>query len=226
MPITLSVCDDKDYELAFRVSRSDKNEVLEGSDYDEKSQAVITKKNVAKSTRIIVFGGWRGINGTFLEEFPTLKCLTLPETVKEICMTPKLEKMLHDNDVLIQGRFDSFASEFAEQNNLRFRQDELTIAYYKDRNFRSEVWLSLVFGDGSVKIKYHSCDERHDGSSMTDTDKGFCEMSFPDALGLLRLCLVQEVRISETNADVLLEKVKEEGILEQFLVWSKTHKMA
>ena len=65
--------------------------------------------------------GYIGVDTALLEKLETLKELILPDTITHIDLTPKLEKILKDNDTLIRGSFDSFAESFAKENGLRFR---------------------------------------------------------------------------------------------------------
>ena len=52
--------------------------------------------------------GFTEVETAFLERLENLKELILPDSITEIKMTDKLEKILKDNNTLIRGSFDSF----------------------------------------------------------------------------------------------------------------------
>ena len=98
--------------------------------------------------------GFTGVDSAFLEKLENLKELILPDSIKDICMTPKLEKIFKENNTLIRGTFGSFAESFAEKNNLNFRHSDYDFACHVIESVSESTVLTLVFNrDGSVIIK-------------------------------------------------------------------------
>ena len=63
-------------------------------------------------------------------------------------MTEKLKKILEKNNTLIRGNFDSYAQEFARENNLSFRPADLIFAEYYFERTRESTRMTLVFKRG------------------------------------------------------------------------------
>ena len=98
--------------------------------------------------------GFTSIDTAFLEKLDTLKELILPDSITEITMTPKLEKLLKGNSVLIRGTFDSFAEKFAADNGLNFRHRDMFLASYEFAPAHETTSLTLQFDrDGSARIE-------------------------------------------------------------------------
>ncbi len=98
--------------------------------------------------------GFTSIDTAFLEKLDTLKELVLPDSITEIKMTQKLEKLLKDNGVLIRGTFDSFAEKLAQQYGLNFRHRDMFLASYEFKPAHETTSLTLQFlRDGSAQIE-------------------------------------------------------------------------
>ena len=97
---------------------------------------------------------YTGIDTGFLLKLDTLKELILPGTIESIDVTPELEELLKRNDVLIRGKFDTFAERFAAELGLHFRPADLNIGNYYFEPAQESTSLTLIFArDGSVRIE-------------------------------------------------------------------------
>lgn len=111
-----------------------------------------------------------GVAAEFLEKLETLKELILPDTIKNIDLTPKIISIFRENDTLIRGNFGSFAEKLANETSLRFRPSDLVIGRRFFEPAQESTVLTLVFyRDGSVCIKE---DISSPGSSAGNTFGG------------------------------------------------------
>jgi len=121
--------------------------------------------------------GYTGIDTAFLEKLETLKELIIPDTITHIDFTPKLEKILKDNDTLIRGSFDSFAESFAKENTLHFRPADLIFAAFEDTQWHEYTTMKLIFKrNGNIEIKETSSSP---GSNAGNTFGGSFTHSLP-----------------------------------------------
>ena len=67
------------------------------------------------------------VEADFLEKIPHLSEIQVSPKVKNIGVTPALERLLQQNDVLIIGFFDTYAEQFAKQHHLKFLHDDIEI---------------------------------------------------------------------------------------------------
>ena len=117
-----------------------------------------------------VFPGVETVEDGFIERIPHLCKIVMDDTVKYIGVTPVAENLLHKNNVLIRGKFGTYAEEFARKYHLRFAPLDMFLAKVGDYYHHGSDIISLVFfDDGTVKIHQ---DERCQGSSAGG-DGGF-----------------------------------------------------
>ena len=163
--------------------------------------------------------GFTSIDTAFLEKLETLRELILPDSITEIKMTQKLEKLLKGNDVLIRGSFDSFAERFAADNGLHFRHCDFFFAGYTFEPASETTSLTLRFTrDGSATIEEAVSSP---GSSAGNTFGGtFCNQ------------LDREFFLHKTAEDIagmygesLHKAIIENGRLADFLEKAKTHRL-
>ena len=98
--------------------------------------------------------GFTEVETAFLERLENLKELILPDSITEIKMTDKLEKILKDNNTLIRGSFDSFSERFAADMGLNFRPADFIIARHYFEKAQETTLLTVQFKrDGSIQIR-------------------------------------------------------------------------
>ena len=163
--------------------------------------------------------GFTSIDTAFLEKLDTLKELILPDSITEIKMTPKLEKLLKQNGVLIRGTFDSFAEKFAAENDLNFRHRDFFLASYEFRPAHETTSLTLEFNrDGSARIEESvsspgsSASHCFGGSFYHDLDREFFLHKTAE-------------EIADMFGKGLHNALVENGRLAAFLEKAKTHKL-
>lgn len=158
-----------------------------------------------------------GIDSAFLEKLETLKELILPDSVTDIPLTPKTEKIFKDNDTLIRGGFDSYAESFAKERGMRFRPADLIFTEYYFEPAMESTRLTLVFKrNGSVYIKEAV------SSPGTSSSNSFG--------GTFTHPLADDFYLTMTAEDVagmfskpVAEAVIEDGRLADFIEKAKTH---
>ena len=163
--------------------------------------------------------GFTSIDTAFLEKLDTLKELILPDSITEIEMTPKLEKLLKQNGVLIRGTFDSFAEKFAAENNLNFRHRDMFLASYEFRPAHETTSLTLEFNrDGSARIEESVSSP---GSSASHCFGGTFYHDLDN-----ECCLHKSAEdIADMFGKNLHKELIENGRLAAFLEKAKTHKL-
>ena len=163
--------------------------------------------------------GFTSIDTAFLEKLETLKELIIPDSITEIKMTPKLERILKGNDVLIRGTFDSFAEKFAADNGLNFRHRDMFLASYEFEPVHEITSLTLQFNrDGSAQIEESVSSP---GSSAGNTFGG----TFYHELDRDFFLHKSAEDIAEMFGKTLNKKLIENGRLAAFLEKAKTHKL-
>ena len=163
--------------------------------------------------------GFTSIDPAFLEKLDTLKELILPDSITEIKMTPKLEKLLKGNSVLIRGSFDSFSEKFAADNGLNFRHRDMFLASYEFAPAHETTSLTLQFDrDGSARIEESvsspgsSASHCFGGTFYHELDRDFfLHKSAED--------------IADMFGKSLHKELIENGRLADFLEKAKTHKL-
>lgn len=121
------------------------------------------------------FDGVETIEEGFLDRIPHLCEIEMADTVKDVGVTEQFKKVMHKNDILIRGSFDSYAEEFARKYKLRFLPSNMVLAqtgYYSTREGIDIITLRM-FDDGTADIHQ---DERCQGSSASWVGGG--EISF------------------------------------------------
>ncbi|MBR4838920.1 MAG: hypothetical protein IK005_00415 [Paludibacteraceae bacterium] len=96
--------------------------------------------------------GFTSVDSGYLERLEALKELILPKSIKEIKLTEKLKQILRDNNVLIRGAFDSYAEQFAKEQQLNFRPVDFVFASY-DGQHESMVLTMMFKRDGRVVVE-------------------------------------------------------------------------
>lgn len=163
--------------------------------------------------------GFTSIDTAFLEKLDTLKELILPDSITEIKMTPKLEKLLKGNDVLIRGAFDSFAEKFAADNDLHFRHCDFFFAGYTFEPASETTSLTLQFlRDGSAQIEENVSSP---GSSAGNCFGG----KFYHELDREFFLHKSAEDIADLFGKGLHDAMLENGRLAAFLEKAKTHKL-
>lgn len=121
------------------------------------------------------FEGIETVEEGFLDRIPHLYELEMDDTVKDVGVTEQFEKVMHKNDLLIRGNFDSYAEDFARKYKLRFLPSNMVLAQTGDYFSREGVDIITLrmFDDGRADIHQ---DERCQGSSASWTGGG--EISF------------------------------------------------
>ena len=118
------------------------------------------------------------VDTAFLEKLKALKELILPDTITSIDVTPELETLLKSNDVLIRGKFDSFAESFAAEHGLHFRPTDFTYARRFFEPAHETTVTTLIFNrDGSMQIENSVSSP---GSSAGNTFGGDFYRDLPD----------------------------------------------
>ena len=98
--------------------------------------------------------GFTEVETAFLERLENLKELILPDSITEIKMTDKLERILKENNTLIRGSLDSFAERFAAEMGLNFRPADFIFARHVFAKVQEITLLTVQFNrDGSVQIR-------------------------------------------------------------------------
>lgn len=114
--------------------------------------------------------GFTEVETAFLERLEKLKELILPDSITEIKMTDKLERILKENNTLIRGSLDSFAERFAAEMGLNFRPADFIFARHVFAKVQEITLLTVQFNrDGSVQIR---SDVDSPGSSAGNTFGG------------------------------------------------------
>lgn len=163
--------------------------------------------------------GFTSIDPAFLEKLDTLKELILPDSITEIKMTPKLEKLLKGNSVLIRGSFDSFAEKFAAENGLNFRHSDFFVASYEFEPIHEITTLTMIFNrDGSVTLEENVSSP---GSSASHTFGG----TFYKELDCEFFLHKTVEDIADMYGESLSKSIIENGRLADFLEKAKTHKL-
>ncbi len=158
-----------------------------------------------------------GIDTALLEKLETLKELILPDSVAAIDLTPKLEKILKDNDTLIRGQFGSFAERFAAELGLHFRPADCIIAEYETTAPPESVRLTLTFcRSGSVLIK-EDCSSP--GTSVSNTLGGSFMHSLKKDFYLTDSAEEIGARIGKRAC----EEIIKDGRLADFIEKAKVH---
>ena len=162
--------------------------------------------------------GFTEIETAFLERLENLKELILPDSITEIKMTDKLERILKENNTLIRGSLDSFAERFAAEMGLNFRPADFIFARHVFAKVQEITLLTVQFNrDGSVQIR---SDVDSPGSSAGNTFGGvfYNEISSDFWLNTT----AEEVSAMYPGLDDVVVK---DGRLADFIEKAKEHKI-
>ena len=117
------------------------------------------------------------VEAGFFELFPTLHDIRIlnPECV--IYMTEATEALLHKNDVIIRGRFDTSAEAFAEQYGLRFLHIDEELARAGDYfAYGVDIITIFFYENGDAYINQ---DSRCQGGSSGSSGGGEIDFDLP-----------------------------------------------
>jgi len=162
--------------------------------------------------------GFTEVETAFLERLENLKELILPDSITEIKMTDKLERILKENNTLIRGSLDSFAERFAAEMGLNFRPADFIFARHVFAKVQEITLLTVQFNrDGSVQIR---SDVDSPGSSAGNTFGGVFYNEIPSDFWLNTT--VEEVSAMYPGLDDVVVK---DGRLADFIEKAKEHKI-
>ena len=96
------------------------------------------------------FDGVETIEEGFLDRIPHLCEIEMADTVKDVGVTEQFKKVVHKNNILIRGSFDSYAEEFARKYKLRFLPSNMVLAQTGDFSTREgiDIITLRMFDDG------------------------------------------------------------------------------
>jgi hypothetical protein len=162
--------------------------------------------------------GFTEVETAFLERLENLKELILPDSITEIKMTDKLERILKENNTLIRGSLDSFAERFAAEMGLNFRPADFIFARHVFAKGQEITLLTVQFNrDGSVQIR---SDVDSPGSSAGNTFGGVFYNEIPSDFWLNTTA--EEVSAMYPGLDDVVVK---DGRLADFIEKAKEHKI-
>lgn len=162
--------------------------------------------------------GFTEVETAFLERLENLKELILPDSITEIKMTDKLERILKENNTLIRGSLDSFAERFAAEKGLNFRPADFIFARHVFAKVQEITLLTVQFNrDGSVQIR---SDVDSSGSSAGNTFGGVFYNEIPSDFWLNTTA--EEVSAMYPGLDDVVVK---DGRLADFIEKAKEHKI-
>lgn len=162
--------------------------------------------------------GFIEVETAFVERLENLKELILPDSITEIKMTDKLEKVLKDNNTLIRGSFDSFSERFAADMGLNFRLADFIIARHVFEKAQETTFLTVQFKrDGSVQIR---ADVDSPGSSADNSFGGVFYNDLPSDFWMNTTA--EEVSAMYPGLD---DAVVKDGRLADFIETAKEHKI-
>ena len=88
-----------------------------------------------------------------LEQFPNMKKLNLPKSLRCIDMTDALKTLLHANNVLVHAAYGSCGDAFAQKYGLRFLPENIELGWHRDESHDESTKLVLRFyEDGTTDI--------------------------------------------------------------------------
>jgi len=88
-----------------------------------------------------------------LEQFPNMKKLNLPKSLRCIDMTDALKTLLHTNDVIVHAASGSYGDFFAQENGLWFLPENIELGWHRDEAHDESTKLVLRFyEDGTMDL--------------------------------------------------------------------------
>ena len=104
-------------------------------------------------TTLMVYDKITEIFGGVLEQFPNVKKLNLPKSLRCIEMTDALKTLLHTNDVLVHAAYGSYCDTFAREHGLRFLPENIELGWHRDEKYNESTKLILRFHeDGTMDL--------------------------------------------------------------------------
>lgn len=117
------------------------------------------------------------VEAGFLERIEHLTELRVSPSTKEIGVTPALENLMHRNNLLIRGTFDTYAEEFAKLHRLFFLHSDVEICstgnYFTDQGVNI---LTLKLSPDKAQL-HQDC--RCQGSSAGSVGGGEITVDIP-----------------------------------------------
>ncbi|MBQ8511868.1 MAG: hypothetical protein IJV76_05310 [Clostridia bacterium] len=106
-------------------------------------------------TTVTVYEDITEIYAGVLEQFPNMKKLNLPKSLRCIDMTDALKMLLHTNDVLVHAAYGSYGDTFAQEYGLRFLPENIELGWHRDEAHDESTKLVLRFyEDGTMDVLY------------------------------------------------------------------------
>lgn len=162
-------------------------------------------------SRLHLESGITQVKQGFLEAFSDLKELILDRSVENIEMTDELRTMLKKNKVTIRGAYDTYAEEFAEENNLLFIHSDIHIGIRRDEEHYQTRCVTLHFADcGRMELLYEDFCQ---GISAGNTMGGEFTRKMPDEF--CRGCTIKE--FAEMMPEVYFDQIMKNEELKAFL---------
>lgn len=154
----------------------------------------------------------------FFELLPTISELWILNKDCRLYMTDKTMKLFKDNNVLLRGRFDTFAERFAREQKLTFLHLDTELARVEDYNERGIDIITLRFYDeGSAYIHQ---DYRCAGSSAGSVGGGETSFDLPKDFYLT----MSDKDIAGQCWGSCYDDILEKGVLRQLIKKAKNKK--
>lgn len=93
----------------------------------------------------------------YLDAFAHVECLILSRTVTAIAASPALLSQLRDRNVLIRGKYDTFAEAFAMENGLTFLHSDIHLADDDMEHPWEHDIITLRFHPDQVPDIHYNC---------------------------------------------------------------------
>ena len=115
-------------------------------------------QSLQRRLTLLVRTGVTELQKGFLECFPTLCDLRLPDSVSHVGLTDAAKNLLHQNAVVIRGTFGSYAESFARDQSLTFLHADIPITCRGEYDIHGVDSLDLLFHiDGRAILYEDSC---------------------------------------------------------------------
>ena len=131
-----------------------KGKVCEG-DLDVEYDGGKGRRWTDEYSRVEFEKGITEVGAGFLEGFRHLKELILPYTIKNIEVTPELQKLLHKNKVVVRGWYDSYGEQFAKEQDLKFIHSDFVVGWYRDEDHYTSTRLEIRFDEKGKPYRFY-----------------------------------------------------------------------
>lgn len=147
----------------------------------------------------------------FFESFPNLKMIILDRSIGNIEMTDELRKMLKDNSVIIRGDYDTYAENFAAENDLLFIHKDIYLGIRHNEEHCESRTITLHFDENSqMSLLYEDFCQ---GISAGNTMGGEFTRDMPEAFH--RGCTINE--FADMMPEAYFDQIMKNKELEVFL---------